>query len=662
MSSRNLRKLKGKPAIAEEPSPLHPGDEEEADDLTSDTSSRPANIFSLLNESQSETDVKEDDDVDTSAPAPLPQTQGKRKRKKKKSSRRPAAASSEDNTVSEVDEVDASVLEVNRLLGEITVQSPATEHTNSTIVKNVLTIERKHLNPDAEMRRMFGRDVVDQRRTGRRRGPGHPRSFSMVTNVHRFPPPVKLGLSMELVEQRGSEQWFQFVHGPQYQEVEHQFLAAVESVNPDNILALMNRHPGHVNSMLQLSDVCRLGEDLALSAELLERALFTMEAAAHPLFSVTAGTARLDYRRRENRPLFLALFRHARALSERGCHRTALEFCKLLLSVQPSDDPLGAVLLVCHYALRAHEYQWLVRFHAQWEPVRNLSQLPSFAYSVPYAHLLLAEAAGDSTEADRLRQQADAGLQRALLLFPSLLPLLNDKCDVTPCQEVRECPLFQPAAERSQAQALTMLCRLYAERSSDLWKTSTVAPWLQRNALEAARLVEQKDPRVAEGQEARKKRYPGMPLSICRHVVVADVKEVMGLLPPEITSRPVVGHDPLPPPDGTSGYTLTRRPRAALGSSNPFAAFFYSMLPNFDPNNPPEALLDDGHAVAAAAAAAGGAGPAGEDPGLGGELRTSVVSLLDAMRDLLTNLSPMPATVDEDADLDESDDEAWADA
>ncbi|KAF0298726.1 Transcription factor 25 [Amphibalanus amphitrite] len=511
-----------------------------------------------LNESQSETDVKEDDDVDTSAPAPLPQTQGKRKRKKKKSSRRPAAASSEDNTVSEVDEVDASVLEVNRLLGEITVQSPATEQTNSTIVKNVLTIERKHLNPDAEMRRMFGRDVVDQRRTGRRRGPGHPRSFSMVTNVHRFPPPVKLG-------------------------------------------------------------------ELRM-------------------------------------PLFLALFRHARALSERGCHRTALEFCKLLLSVQPSDDPLGAVLLVCHYALRAHEYQWLVRFHAQWEPVRNLSQLPSFAYSVPYAHLLLAEAAGDSAEAERLRQQADAGLQRALLLFPSLLPLLNDKCDVTPCQEVRECPLFQPAAERSQAQALTMLCRLYAERSSDLWKTSTVAPWLQRNALEAARLVEQKDPRIAEGQEARKKRYPGMPLSICRHVVVADVKEVMGLLPPEITSRPVVGHDPLPPPDGTSGYTLTRRPRAALGSSNPFAAFFYSMLPNFDPNNPPEALLDDRHAVAAAAAAAGGAGPAGEDPGLGGELRTSVVSLLDAMRDLLTNLSPMPATVDEDADLDESDDEAWADA
>ena len=45
----------------------------------------------------------------------------------------------------QVDEVDASVLEVNRLLGEITVQSPVAEQTNSTIVRNVLTIERKHL-------------------------------------------------------------------------------------------------------------------------------------------------------------------------------------------------------------------------------------------------------------------------------------------------------------------------------------------------------------------------------------------------------------------------------------------------------------------------------------------------------------------------------------
>ena len=88
--------------------------------------------------------------------------------------------------------------------------------------------------------------------------------------------------------------------------------------------------------------------------------------------------------RSAGRPLFLALFRHARALSERGCHRTALEFCKLLLSIQPADDPLGAVLLVCHYALRAHEYQWLVRWEsgaAVLGRVERSFMLDSFFYS-----------------------------------------------------------------------------------------------------------------------------------------------------------------------------------------------------------------------------------------------------------------------------------------
>ena len=53
---------------------------------------------------------------------------------------------------------------------------------------------------------MFGREVVDQRRAGRRRGPaGHPRTYSMVTNVQRFPPPVKLGQSEGETEERRSD-------------------------------------------------------------------------------------------------------------------------------------------------------------------------------------------------------------------------------------------------------------------------------------------------------------------------------------------------------------------------------------------------------------------------------------------------------------------------
>lgn len=53
--------------------------------------------------------------------------------------------------------------------------------------------------------------------------------------------------------------------------------------------------------MLQLSDICKMGEDLQMATELIERTLFAMESAFHPLFNLAVGTCRLDYKRQENR-------------------------------------------------------------------------------------------------------------------------------------------------------------------------------------------------------------------------------------------------------------------------------------------------------------------------------------------------------------------------
>lgn len=110
-----------------------------------------------------------------------------------------------------------------------------------------------------------------------------------------------------------------------------------------------------------------------------------MEAAFHPLFNMAVGTCRLDYRRQENRyaatltltlcmqkkstifsvtcfllprAFFIALFRHLTFVGSRACHRTALEFCKLLYSLDPEADPVGVLLLVDFYAIRAQQYKW----------------------------------------------------------------------------------------------------------------------------------------------------------------------------------------------------------------------------------------------------------------------------------------------------------------
>lgn len=68
---------------------------------------------------------------------------------------------------------------------------------------------------------------------------------------------------------------------------------------------MINLYPYHVDTLIQLSDIFKLRDELPMAAELIERALYALESAFHPLFSVTKGNSRLDYRRQENRYISL---------------------------------------------------------------------------------------------------------------------------------------------------------------------------------------------------------------------------------------------------------------------------------------------------------------------------------------------------------------------
>lgn len=96
-----------------------------------------------------------------------------------------------------------------------------------------------------------------------------------------------------------------------------------------------------------------------------------------------------------------------------------MEFCKLLLSLDPEGDPLAVVLAIDFYALRAKEYEWFVEFCNLWESSRNLTQLPNIAYSLAFAHFRL----GNKDDADML-------LQNALVMFPGVLIPLLEKCSI----------------------------------------------------------------------------------------------------------------------------------------------------------------------------------------------------------------------------------------
>lgn len=50
------------------------------------------------------------------------------------------------------------------------------------------------------------------------------------------------------------------------------------------------------------------------------------------------------------------LVKYVDILGRKGCNRTAMEFCKLLLGLKPREDPFGVLLRYDYYCIRAKEF------------------------------------------------------------------------------------------------------------------------------------------------------------------------------------------------------------------------------------------------------------------------------------------------------------------
>ncbi|NXV00459.1 TCF25 factor, partial [Cettia cetti] len=535
----------------------------------------------------------------------------RKKKKKRKTKKNSAGETVEDNDLEDIDSL-LERIEDPRL-------APQSQGGISTDSRPLLYVEHRNLNPENELKRYFGARAVlgDQRPRQRQRQ--YVRSMWLTAPKNTWPRYSKTGITMQLLDTRRGVQHFTFEHHREYQQVQFKFLDAVESMDPNNIVLLLQMNPYHVDSLLQLSDVCRMQEDQEMARDLIERALYSLECAFHPVFSLTSGTCRLDYRRPENRAFFLALFKHLMFLEKRGCPRTALEFCKLILSLDPENDPLCVLLLIDFLSLRAREYTFLTRLFQEWESHRNLSQLPNFAFSVPLAYFFLSQQEErPELERSQARERAARLIQLALVMFPSVLMPLLDHCSVQPDARVASHPFFGLNAQISQSPALNQLTSLYVGRTHTLWKDPAVMAWLEPHVHEVLRMVEAQDALVQEAEQKRKIRYQSAPRNIYRHIILSEMKEATAALPLEVTSQPVMGFDPLPPLDSIVSYTRPERTSHPSNEST-LSLFFRSLLPNFNLQGD---IRHDGD----------------DEAGAAQDLNQGVNRLMAAMRDMLANI------------------------
>ncbi|XP_019859489.1 PREDICTED: ribosome quality control complex subunit 1-like [Amphimedon queenslandica] len=221
MSSRAFRRLGGDPFTIKLPAGT--GGEEEDEDEEGDISLQPVSLqsqkknkfnpFDMLNDSnespqEEEEEEEEEKEEQTSKVAVTSQSSSRKKKKKKK--RATNKQNQSTPTVSNEDEVEAALREVTDMLGGLeTVSSSQSESSSSRTPCNqrpLLCVDRRNLNAENEMRRIFGSRVVrgeqtSQRRHHRRK---HQRQTVLATPKDTWPQIERLGLSMSLEEVKDS--------------------------------------------------------------------------------------------------------------------------------------------------------------------------------------------------------------------------------------------------------------------------------------------------------------------------------------------------------------------------------------------------------------------------------------------------------------------------
>ncbi|KAI8642380.1 transcriptional repressor TCF25-domain-containing protein [Parasitella parasitica] len=565
MSSRALRRLqkeqiqdivpKKDQETDEEPSNSEVDEEDVQDVLI-----KQINPFDLLNESDDGIEEVEEDDEDKKDIKELEpiieKNHNKARKSKKKTKKR---GNKNENSTTGNDDI--SMKELDKVLKQLGKTSPkgATDKQslNTEESRQLLSVNYRNLDAQAEMKRLFGSHVVNSEN---RSSQGRVLKKSKFTTPKSDWPPYKRnGLSMEVVETKDGNSYYAFRHSEQYQDVQLEFLNAIATHNAEALLFLTRRHPYHVDSLLQLSEIAKDSGDWTAAGDFIERALYACERALHPQFSLSNGSARLSYKRSENRSFFLAVFRHIQFLTRRGCWKTAFEFNKLLFSLDPTSDPLGALLSLDYHALSSKDYDYVIKMQSQWKTDGNLypsdlNNMPNFAYSSAYAKFKMGEKSKNSQDVI----QGTKIMREAIQKYPLVYCRLLEKLGEPEADEIVQLTQYIPN------EYMDIMQLSYIERTFEMWKEPEVLEWLKGVGSSTLPMVVSQPKKIQQKLLCDEKE--NVPLSVCRYIVLIDIQKLLSYLPPNITSSSYQMYDPLPPADSETMYDINERMRSSSTS------------------------------------------------------------------------------------------------
>jgi len=506
-----------------------------------------------------------------------PSKSGGKKRKKKKKSKRVdvTAQAARDQSEDDMDEIDKALKSLSTGQTQQTdIATPGTADPATTEVCKLLAIDTANLRVENEMRRLFGKVAFEpeQHESPRNRGPrpgqqqeGVPlaeavtgkyaqggaglsavlrRRNIFVPGKEEWPKATGGGLTMDIIETRpGGIVEYAYVHNRAYQSAQQEFHRCVAMMDPMQMVNLLRFNPYHVSTLLQVSEIAKQDRDPATSGELLERALFSFGRAVHSSFAqnLAAGKARLEFRRPENREFWLAAWRYIGNIGMRATWRTAYEWAKLVLSLDPDNDPYCARLVIDQLAIRGRQPQNFLDLSRSKFFSEKWSALPNIRFSQALAHQTINPQGQEGTQA----------LKKAIQEFPWVGARLFQDLSVD--------PLPKSIWGTTAASPLDVFyTELYLAQGIDLWKLPESMKFLSETGSKLS--PDAIDAPISVGE---------IGIDEARFVILTDKPALIGLVPRSITSTMESASDPLPPLDTLRSYnTDVQAPRRSLGMAD----------------------------------------------------------------------------------------------
>ncbi|KAB2574926.1 Ribosome quality control complex subunit 1 [Lasiodiplodia theobromae] len=611
MSARALRKLQRELEEKKQLELLAAENDEDDESEEEQPAARPAkaSMFAMLggdDDGDDDDDEKEEPRETSEAPeeseeeAPKPKTStAKRNKKKKKKAKAAKQAidtpTKEQSASSGLDEIDLALqsLKVSKS-GDPgkSAEETAADAAAQELYK-LLAVDTQGLHAQNEMRKLFGRAALENRAddepAGRgRRGRGAQQlglaqavaarnmpggqglaSLGLRRNIfiqgkEEWPRATSGGLGMEIVEKRadGTVE-YRFIHSTAYQDVQRQFESCVASMDPNRLVQLLQFNPYHISTLLQVSEIAKQERDHATSGDLLERALFSFGRSIHSTFSnnLSQGKARLDFRRPENREFWLAAWRYIANLGMRATWRTVYEWAKLLLSLDPENDPYCVRLVIDQFAVRGRQQQDFISLAQNDFFKKRWADLPNIQMTLGLVQVQANE-----------RSKGQQKLYTAIGKYPWVAARLFQELEVNDIP-----PGVWGKQPRTPHEHL--MTELYVIRAKDIWNTPEAKNLLVEvaSAVQASGTADPADDAITR--------------DIARHTILTDNPALIGAVPRSLSSQVKSTSDPLPPNDNVASYdpTPSRTSRQRESQTveemreeySNLRAFFQSLMPWF---------------------------------------------------------------------------------